>query len=101
MSKIEELEALQEAITEDNTKIDSLALLLQLAEPSMHGETRLGDLGEEVTIRQQKAFNTLERLIYDVGGAIRDYTDRISSALSDLQYILEQMEDTGKGAEAG
>lgn len=82
MSKMKELEALRDAITEDNAKIDSLALLLRLAEPSMNGEA-------------------MERLMYDIGGVIRDYTDRISSALSDLQFVLMMMEDAGKGADAG
>ena len=83
MSKAEELEALQEAMTEDTAKIMSLGFLLQLAEPSMNGEAR-----ENV--------DAMTRLFYDVGAILRDYTDRISSALSDLDYIAGRLEEGGK-----
>ncbi|MBR4592326.1 MAG: hypothetical protein IKO35_03875 [Elusimicrobiaceae bacterium] len=86
MSKAEEINALQEAITEDNAKIMALGFLLQLAEPSEHGETR-----EDARL--------YERLVYDIAGVIRDYTDRISSALSDLEFIARDLPE-GE-AEAG
>lgn len=83
MSKAEEREALEEAITEDNARLMSLGLLLQLAEPSMNGETRDNP-------------GALKRLMYDVGAIIRDYTDRISSALSDLEFLGRDTEEGGK-----
>lgn len=86
MSKAEQLDALEEMITEDNSKIMALGLLLQLAEPSMNGETR------------ENPLNVLDRLLYDVGAMLRDYTDRISSALSELEFIGR---DTEKGGKAG
>ena len=86
MSKAEEINALQEAITEDNAKIMSLGFLLQLAEPSMNAEAR-----ENV--------DAMTRLFYDVGAILRDYTDRISSALSDLEFIARDLPE-GE-AEAG
>lgn len=82
MNGVEKIESLQEIITEDNAKIESLGFLLQLAEPTMNGETR-----EDVS--------KLARIMYDIGGVIRDYTDRIGSALSDLLYEAEQMEKAG------
>lgn len=82
MNGVEKIEALQELLTEDNSKIESLGFLLQLAEPTMNGETR-----EDVS--------KLARIMYDIGGVIRDYTDRISSALSDILYEAEQMEKAG------
>ena len=86
MSKAEEINALQEAMTEDNAKIMSLGFLLQLAEPSMNGEAR-----ENV--------DAMTRLFYDVGAILRDYADRISSALSDLEYATRDLPE-GE-AEAG
>lgn len=85
MSKAEELERLQEAMTEDNAKIMSLAFTLQIMEPSMYEEAR--DLG------------TLTRVVYDVAGAIREYSERISSALSDLEFWARDLPE-GE-AEAG
>lgn len=83
MSKIEEREALEEMITEDSAKLTSLGLLLQLAEPSMNGETRDNP-------------GALERLMYDVGAIIRDYADEISSVLSDLEFLGRDAEKGGK-----
>ena len=65
---------LQIKITEDNAKVASLGFLLQLAEPSMNGEALEND-------------EAMQRLFYDVGAILRDYTERISNTLSDLEFI--------------
>lgn len=69
----QKVEELQLQLTDDNGKIAALADLLRIAEPQEHEGTR--SLAE------------YQEVIYRISLVITDYTDRIGTALSELEFI--------------